>query len=59
METLRRKLCRSGPINGVEHPYQPKRRIGCETGGVSIIGATDLKEAREQVLANQNMTVVR
>ena len=27
--------------------------------GVSIIGATDLKEAREQVLANQNMTVVR
>ena len=27
--------------------------------GVSNIGATDLKEAREQVLANQNMTVVR
>lgn len=31
-DVARRKLCRSGPINGVEHPYQPKRRIGCETG---------------------------
>ena len=27
--------------------------------GVSIIGATDLKEAREQVWSNQNMTIVR
>ena len=27
--------------------------------GVSIIGATDLKEAREQVRSNQNMTIVR
>ena len=27
--------------------------------GVSIISATDLKEAREQVWSNQNMTIVR
>ena len=27
--------------------------------GVSVIGATDLKEAREQVWSNQNMTIVR
>lgn len=59
METLRRKLCRSGPINGVEHPYQPKRRIGCETGRSVDYRRNGSEGAREQVLANQNMTVVR
>ena len=32
---------------------------GAKLAGLAIIGAVDLKEAREQVWANQDMTVVR
>ena len=32
---------------------------GAKLAGLAIIGAVDLKEAREQIWANQDMTVVR
>ncbi len=47
--------CPSGPSSEIFAVAD----TGSKLAGLAIIGAVDLKEAREQVWANQDMTVVR